>query len=91
MEAAGLVRLGQSRLVFHVPHSMSGFIQPALLLDLLQKEDVDGFSDRQLFDRPADIDPMYDQNRQYTWCTVKTQPHWKTGRLPLRDNCQSGC
>ena len=45
MEAAGLVRLGQSRLVFHVPHSMSGFIQPALLLDLLPKEDVDGFSD----------------------------------------------
>ena len=40
---------------------MSGFIQPALLLDLLQKEDIDGFNDRQLFDCPAEIDPMYDQ------------------------------
>ena len=41
--------------------NMSGFIQPALLLDLLHKEDVDGFNDRQLFDCPAEIDPMYDQ------------------------------
>ena len=38
--------------------NMSGFIQPALLLDLLQKEDVSGFNDRQLFDCPAEIDPM---------------------------------
>ena len=41
--------------------NMSGFIQPAFLLDLLQKEDIGGFNDRQLFDCPAEIDPMYDQ------------------------------
>ena len=41
--------------------NMSGFIQPGLLLEQLQKADVDGFNDRQLFDCPAEIDPMYDQ------------------------------
>ncbi len=41
--------------------NMSGFIQPGLLLEQLQKSDVDGFNDRQLFDCPAEIDPMYDQ------------------------------
>ena len=33
--------------------NMSGFIQPGLLLEQLQKADVDGFNDRQLFDCPA--------------------------------------
>lgn len=61
MEAAGLVLLGQSACVPRTAFNMSGFIQPALLLDLLQKEDIDGFNDRQLFDCPAEIDPMYDQ------------------------------
>jgi len=37
----------------------SGFIQPGLLLEQLQKADVDGFNDKQLFDCPAEIDPMY--------------------------------
>lgn len=41
--------------------NMSGFIQPGLLLDQLQKSDIDGFNDRQLFDRPAEIDPLYEQ------------------------------
>ena len=41
--------------------NMSGFIQPGLLLDQLQKSDIDGFNDRQLFDCPAEIDPLYEQ------------------------------
>lgn len=41
--------------------NMSGFIQPGLLLDQLQKSDIDGFNDRQLFDCPAEIDPLYKQ------------------------------
>ena len=45
----------------HTAFNMSGFIQSGLLLELLQKADVDGFNDRQLFDCPAEIDRMYDQ------------------------------
>ena len=43
------------------PFNVSGFIQPGLLLEQLQKADIDGFNDRQLLDCPAEIDPMYDQ------------------------------
>ena len=56
--------------------NMSGFIQPALLLNLLQKEDIDGFNDRQLFDCPAEIDPMYDQlTPLVTTITLKESLH----------------
>ena len=41
--------------------NMSGFIQPGLLLEQLQKSDVDGFNDRQLLDCPEEIDPLYEQ------------------------------
>ena len=41
--------------------NMAGFIQPGLLLEQLQKSDVDGFNDHQLFDCPEEIDPLYEQ------------------------------
>ena len=45
----------------HTQFNMSGFIQPGLIFEQLYKSDVDGFNDRQLFDSPAEIDPLYEQ------------------------------
>jgi len=40
--------------------NMSGFIQPACLISMLEKCDTDGFNDRQLFDCPQETDFKYD-------------------------------
>ena len=60
--------------------NMCGFIQPGLLLELLQKADVDGFNDRQLFDCPAEIDPMYDQLTPFGMITSSRDQHDGTQR-----------
>ncbi len=39
---------------------MSGFIQPAFVVNMLAKPDVDGFNDRQLFDCPPEVDYKYE-------------------------------
>ena len=61
MAAAGPAHSGVCQLEFRVQPDMSGFIQPGLLFEQLQKSDIDGFNDRQLFDCPKEIDPMYGQ------------------------------
>ena len=39
--------------------NMSGFIQPAFIISKLSKCETDGFSDRQLFDCPPEVDYKY--------------------------------
>ena len=39
--------------------NMAGYIQPAFVVNMLEKPDIDGFNDRQLFDCPPEVDFKY--------------------------------
>ncbi len=42
---------------------MAGFIQPAFVVNMFAKPDIDGFNDRQLFDCPPEVDCKYEDLR----------------------------
>ncbi len=69
----------------------SGFNRPGLLFEQLQKSDVDGFNDRQLFDCPAEIDPMYDEFTPFntsgiTFKRVRVRLHNRKSPKPRGNN-----
>ena len=39
--------------------NMAGYIQPAFVVNMLEKPDIDGFNDQQLFDCPPEVDFKY--------------------------------
>lgn len=50
--------------------NMSGFIQPASIISKLSKCETDGFSDRQLFDCPPEVDYKYDDLKVPMECSI---------------------
>ena len=51
-------KLGPSKML-KTAFNMSGFIQPAFVVSMLDKCDADGFNDRQLFDCPEEVEYKY--------------------------------
>ena len=51
-------KLGPSKML-KTAFNMSGFIQPAFVVSMLDKCDADGFNDRQLFDSPEEVEYKY--------------------------------